>query len=70
MPLFIEGSLSYRSWNDQNSQKRYETYIVIETLQLLGNRQINQQPVQTVAQPGQPPYYQSPPPQKDDDLPF
>jgi single-strand DNA-binding protein len=54
MPLFIEGSLSYRSWNDQNGQKRYSTDVVIETFQLLGSRQFNtssQQPVQTDAQP-------------------
>ena len=43
MPLFIEGTLSYRSWNDQNGQKRYATDVVIETFQLLGNRQFNQQ---------------------------
>lgn len=83
MPLFIEGSLSYRSWNDQNGQKRYSTDVVIETFQLLGSRQMNQQPVQTDAQPQfqmaeQPPIssmYQTqaqttPPPEEDDDLPF
>ena len=51
MPLFIEGSLSYRSWNDQNGQKRYSTDVTIETFQLLGNRQVNQQPAKTDAQP-------------------
>lgn len=51
MPLFIEGSLSYRSWTDQNGQKRYSTDVTIETFQLLGNRQLNQQPAQTDAQP-------------------
>lgn len=54
MPLFIEGSISYRSWNDQNGQKRYSTDVVIETFQLLGSRQFNtssQQPVQMDAQP-------------------
>lgn len=68
MPLFIEGTLSYRSWNDQNGQKRYATDVVIETFQLLGSRQFNQQPAQadvqpafqTDAQPVQPPYYQTP----------
>ena len=68
MPLFIEGTLSYRSWNDQNGQKRYATDVVIETFQLLGNRQFNQQLPQTDAQPAfqtdaqpvQPPYYQTP----------
>ena len=51
MPLFIEGTLSYRSWNDQNGQKRYATDVVIETFQLLGNRQFNQQLPQTAEQP-------------------
>ena len=51
MPLFIEGTLSYRSWTDQNGQKRYTTDVVIETFQLLGNRQMNQQPAPTAEQP-------------------
>lgn len=68
MPLFIEGSISYRSWNDQNGQKRYSTDVIIETFQLLGHKQVNngnQQPVQTNNQQSfltdeQPPYYQPP----------
>lgn len=68
MPLFIEGSLSYRSWNDPNGQKRYTPEVTIETFQLLGNRQFNngnQPPVQTNNQQSfltdeQPPYYQPP----------
>lgn len=68
MPLFVEGSLSYRSWNDQNGQKRYATDVVIETFQILGHKQVNngnQQPVQTNNQQSfltdeQPPYYQPP----------
>lgn len=68
MPLFIEGSISYRPWNDQNGQKRYSTDVVIETFQLLGSRQFNtssQPPAQTNNQQSfltdeQPPYYQPP----------
>ena len=68
MPLFVEGSLSYRSWNDQNGQKRYSTDVIIETFQLLGSRQFNtsgQQTAQTDVQPSfqtdaQPPIYQPP----------
>lgn len=68
MPLFIEGSLSYRSWNDQNGQKRYATDVVIETFQILAHKQLNnanQPPIQTNNQPSfltdeQPPYYQPP----------
>lgn len=55
MPLFIEGSLSYRSWNDPTTGlKRYSPEVIIETFQLLGSRQFNtssQQPAQTDAQP-------------------
>lgn len=68
MPLFVEGSLSYRSWNDQNGQKRYATDVVIETFQILAHRQLNtsnQQPAHPINQPSlltdeQPPYYQPP----------
>lgn len=64
MPIFIEGSLSYRSWNDQNGQKRYSTDVNIETFQLLGHRQFNtsiQQPPQPSFQTdAQTPYYQPP----------
>ena len=54
MPLFVEGSLSYRSWNDPNGQKRYTPEVTIETFQILGHRQLNnsiQQPAQTYEQP-------------------
>ena len=68
MPLFVEGSLSYRSWNDQNGQKRYATDVVIETFQILAHRQLNtsyQPPAQQNNQQSfltdeQPPYYQPP----------
>ena len=68
MPLFIEGSLSYRSWNDTNGQKRYTPEVTIETFQLLGHKQVNngnQPHVQTNNQQSfltdeQPPYYQPP----------
>lgn len=66
MSLFIEGSLSYRSWNDPNGQKRYTPEVTIETFQLLGHKQVNngnQPHVQTNNQQSfltdeQPPYYQ------------
>lgn len=68
MSLFIEGSLSYRSWNDPNGQKRYTPEVTIETFQLLGHKQVNngnQPHVQTNNQQSfltdeQPPYYQPP----------
>lgn len=68
MPLFVEGSLSYRSWNDQNGQKRYATDLVIETFQILAHRQLNtsyqphaqQNNQQSFLTDEQPPYYQPP----------
>jgi single-strand DNA-binding protein len=39
MSLFVEGALSYRSWDDQaTGQKRYATDINMETFQLLTPR--------------------------------
>ncbi len=38
MTLFVEGTLTYRSWDDQNGQKRYATDINMETFQLLTPR--------------------------------
>ena len=68
MPLFVEGSLSYRSWNDPNGQKRYTPEVTIETFQILAHRQLNngnQPPAQPNNQQSfltdeQPPYYQPP----------
>ena len=68
MSLFIEGSLSYRSWNDPIGQKRYIPEVTIETFQLLVHKQVNngnQPHVQTNNQQSfltdeQPPYYQPP----------
>lgn len=41
MSLFVEGSVTYRSWDDQNGQKRYQTDINMETFQLLSPRSSN-----------------------------
>lgn len=41
MSLFVEGSISYRSWDDPNGQKRYMTDITMETFQLLTPRSSN-----------------------------
>ena len=38
MTLFVEGTLTYRSWDDPNGQKRYATDINMETFQLLTPR--------------------------------
>lgn len=37
--MYVEGSITYRSWDDQNGQKRYMTEIVLDTFQLLSPRE-------------------------------
>ena len=60
--LCVEGSISYRSWDDKTTgQKRYITEIIANNIQLLGSR-----PQQQNAQPAQ---NQQPQP-SEDDLPF
>lgn len=36
--LYVEGEVNYRSWDDQNGQKRYATDINMGTFQLLSSR--------------------------------
>ncbi len=38
MSLYVEGTLTNRSWTDQNGQKRYSTDINMDTFQLLTPR--------------------------------
>src|SRR6187399_2347753 len=37
-PVFIEGKLQTRSWDDQNGQKKYMTEIVADNMTMLGGR--------------------------------
>ena len=37
-PVYIEGRLQTRSWDDENGQKRYMTEIVGDRMQFLGRR--------------------------------
>ncbi|MFO7188197.1 MAG: single-stranded DNA-binding protein [Pseudomonadota bacterium] len=38
-PVYIEGRLRTRKWQDQNGQDRYTTEIIADNMQLLGSRQ-------------------------------
>lgn len=40
--LYVEGKISYRTWEDKNGQTRYSTEIVSENIELLGRRQQSQ----------------------------
>ncbi|PHM68853.1 single-stranded DNA-binding protein [Xenorhabdus kozodoii] len=83
--VYIEGSLQTRKWQDQQGQDRYTTEVAVNpiggTMQMLGSRQVNQQPQQHSGQqqsqfwgaPQQPQGQQSqpaPPVDFDDDIPF
>ncbi len=67
-PVYIEGRIQTRSWDDKDGNKRYTTEIVAQRLQFLGGRD---QGAQTGA--GAPPP-EAPQPEdlggEDDDLPF
>ena len=82
MALYVEGSLTNRSWTDQSGQKRYTTEVNMDTFQLLtprgqgGNFQggnsfqggsFNQS--NNFSQPSAP-AYDAPAPEVEDDLPF
>ena len=56
--IYVEGKLRTRSWTDQTGVKKYQTEIAVDTLQLLGRRDDNQNAggYQTPAQPA----YQAP----------
>ncbi len=81
MTLYVEGTLTYRSWDDQNGQKRYATDINMDTFQLLTPRSQNGGSYQGNynRQPSNPPAYgrsptinqglpPSPPPMGDSDM--
>jgi single-strand DNA-binding protein len=38
-PLYVEGSISYRTWEDRDGNKHYQTDIIVRNIQFLGPRQ-------------------------------
>ena len=78
MALYVEGSLTNRSWTDQTTgPKRYSTEVNLDTFQLLtprgqngGNFQSNSyNQSNNFSQPSAP-AYDAPAPEVEDDLPF
>lgn len=79
-PLFVEGRLTYDSWESQDGQKRSKLKVTVENFQFLGGRQRDasnappprQQQASAGGPSGKP--SQAPPPdeqyQIDDDIPF
>lgn len=41
-PLYIEGKIRTRSWDDKDGNKRYTTEIVADIMQMLGSKQSNE----------------------------
>lgn len=46
MPLYIEGSLRTRKWQDKDGNDRYTTEVVASDMQMLGSRQSAREAVQ------------------------
>ena len=72
-PVYVEGRLQTRSWEDQNGMKRYMTEIVANEMQMLSARQQNELASDAPGGVGStatevPP--SSPESDSDDDLPF
>lgn len=42
--VYIEGRLQTRSWTDPSGQTRYITEVLAETVQILSNKTMNEQP--------------------------
>ena len=42
-PLYIEGKIRTRSWDDKDGNKRYTTEIVADNMQMLGSKQSNEE---------------------------
>ena len=43
-PVYIEGRLKTRKWQDKEGQDRYTTEVIAETMQLLGGRDDSEKP--------------------------
>ncbi|MCQ2125411.1 MAG: single-stranded DNA-binding protein [Fibrobacter sp.] len=83
MSLYVEGTLTNRSWTDQNGQKRYSTDVNMDTFQLLTPRNQNGGSFQGGGfnqssnfnqsngySQSSAPAYDAPMPEGDEDLPF
>ena len=67
-PLFVEGRLQVRTWEDKKGDKRYTTEIVVEKIQFLGGkREDASDPNLPTNDPIKP---KLPEKEKQDDLPF
>lgn len=71
MTLYVEGSLTNRSWTDQTSgQKRYATEVSLDTFQLLTQRSQNATSGGNAYSSPHTPAEDDPYPNQEEDLPF
>lgn len=73
-PVYVEGRLQTRSWEDQGGTKRYTTEIVANEMQMLSSRQQSELASDVTGPAGgnsnTVPEELPPSPEADDDLPF
>jgi len=67
-PLYIEGKIRTRSYDDKDGNKKYITEIFADNMQMLGSKQSNNN--DSSSEEKQPETDIETPPQEEDDLPF
>ncbi len=67
-PLYLEGKIRNRSYDDKDGNKKYITEIIADNMQMLGSKQSNDNDSSTEEK--QPETDIETPPQEEDDLPF
>lgn len=67
-PLYIEGKIRTRSWDDKDGNKRYTTEIVADTMQLLGQKHGGEESASAADEPMN--ITETDIPAEADDLPF
>ena len=68
--VYVEGRLQTRKWQDQDGSDRYTTEILVENLQLLGDRPASAPAAASTSAPATAPAASAGPPDFDDDIPF
>ncbi|MBU8891814.1 MAG: single-stranded DNA-binding protein [Bacteroidales bacterium] len=68
-PLYIEGKIRTRSWDDKDGNKRYTTEIIADNMQMLGSKQSNEEAAASKPETASAPDIENLP-AEEDDLPF
>lgn len=67
-PVYLEGKLQTRNWEDQNGVKRYQTEVIASNLQMLGRRgEGDSSPAENFSENEMPPENKN---EAENDLPF